>query len=60
MAQPEAIIGETIRLLQSYGHGSGHIFNLGHGITPRVPPEHVAILVETVQSASPAYHTSRS
>lgn len=60
MARPEAIIRETTRLLQSYGHGSGHIFNLGHGITPRVPPEHVAILVETVQSASPAYHASRS
>ncbi len=60
MARPEAIIGETTRLLQSYGHGSGHIFNLGHGITPRVPPEHVAILVETVQNASPAYHTFRS
>ncbi len=56
MADPEAIIHETTRLLQSYGHGSGHIFNLGHGITPRVPPEHVTILVETVQNASPAYH----
>jgi uroporphyrinogen decarboxylase len=60
LASPEAIIDETMRLLQSYGHGSGHIFNLGHGITPQVPPEHVAILVETVQNASSAYHASRS
>ncbi len=34
---------------ESYGAGTGHVFNLGHGITPDVDPERVALLVETVQ-----------
>ena len=36
------------QILDAYGHGSGHIFNLGHGITPDIPPEHVAAMVEAV------------
>jgi uroporphyrinogen decarboxylase len=36
--------------LDSYGGGAGHVFNLGHGITPEVDPERVALLVETVQN----------
>jgi uroporphyrinogen decarboxylase len=40
---------EALRVLDSYGPGSGHVFNLGHGITPEVDPERVALLVETVQ-----------
>ncbi len=28
-----------------------HIFNLGHGITPDVPPEHVAQLMATIRAA---------
>ena len=43
-------------VLASYGHGSGHIFNLGHGITPDVPPEHVQIMVDAVHEFSPAFH----
>jgi len=43
-------------VLASFGHGSGHIFNLGHGITPDVPPEHVAIMVDAVRELSPQYH----
>jgi uroporphyrinogen decarboxylase len=38
-----------LRVLKSYGAGSGHVFNLGHGITPDVDPERVRLLVETVQ-----------
>ena len=34
--------------LDSFGKGAGHVFNLGHGITPAVDPEHVAILIDTV------------
>ncbi len=31
--------------------GSPHIFNLGHGITPQTPPEHLAALVEIIRRA---------
>jgi uroporphyrinogen decarboxylase len=49
-ATPETLRAETLRVLDSYGAGSGHVFNLGHGITPDVDPERVAVLVETVRS----------
>jgi len=35
-------------VLANYGEGVGHVFNLGHGITPDVDPERVAVLVDTV------------
>jgi uroporphyrinogen decarboxylase len=50
LTTPEVIQKETRRVLASYGDGPGHIFNLGHGITPGVPPEHVQVLVETVRA----------
>ncbi len=43
-------------VLESFGHGTGHVFNLGHGITPDVPPEHVTALVDAVHELSPFYH----
>jgi uroporphyrinogen decarboxylase len=49
-APPDVLRAEALRVLDSYGPGSGHVFNLGHGITPEVDPERVALLVETVQS----------
>src|SRR5450432_1802034 len=49
-ATPETLRTETLRVLDSYGAGAGHVFNLGHGITPDVDPERVALLVETVQN----------
>jgi uroporphyrinogen decarboxylase len=54
LAPPETLRAETLRVLQSYGPGAGHVFNLGHGITPEVDPERVALLVETVQAYTPA------
>ena len=48
-APPDELRAETLRVLESYGSGAGHVFNLGHGITPDVDPERVALLVETVQ-----------
>jgi hypothetical protein len=39
-----------------YGQGSGHVFNLGHGITPEVEPEQVRNLVEAVHEQSQPYH----
>jgi uroporphyrinogen decarboxylase len=49
-ASPEALRAETCRVLDSYGAGPGHVFNLGHGITPDVDPERVAVLVDTVRN----------
>ncbi len=43
---------EVQKVLTSYGHGPGHVFNLGHGITPDVPPDHVAIMVDAVHEYS--------
>lgn len=42
--------------LASYGMGSGHVFNLGHGVTPDVSPDHVKAMVDAVHELSPAYH----
>ncbi len=54
---PPAVIRENVaRVLASYGHGSGHVFNLGHGIHPGVDPEHAGAMIEAVHSLSPAYH----
>ena len=44
------------KVLNSFGHGSGHIFNLGHGIKPDIDPEKVAVLVDAVGRLSRAYH----
>lgn len=55
-AKPERIRQEVLRLLESYGHFPGHIFNLGHGIYPDVPPENVAILVDSVHELSRGFH----
>jgi len=55
-AEPEAIRAEVGNVLASYGSGSGHVFNLGHGISQFTPPEHAAALVAAVHELSPAYH----
>jgi len=52
LAPPEVVRAETRRVLESFGRGPGHVFNLGHGITPEVDPERVAVLVETVHAYS--------
>ena len=56
LASPPRIRGEVGRLLAEYGAGPGHVFNLGHGITPGVDPEHVGACVEAVHELSPEYH----
>jgi len=53
---PQAIRDETAKVLASFGAGSGHVFNLGHGISQFTPPDHVAALVDAVHELSPAYH----
>jgi uroporphyrinogen decarboxylase len=53
---PERIEREVATILQQYGNGSGHIFNLGHGVNQHTPPEHVKVLVDAVHAQSRAYH----
>ncbi|MGH8495681.1 MAG: uroporphyrinogen decarboxylase [Gammaproteobacteria bacterium] len=55
-AAPEVIRAEVARALESFGYGSGHVFNLGHGIHPDVDPAHAAVMIEAVQELSPPYH----
>jgi uroporphyrinogen decarboxylase len=55
-ASGERIRAEVATVLDSFGAGSGHVFNLGHGIHPHVNPERVAILVEAVHELSRRYH----
>ncbi len=55
-ASPERIRTEVESILAGFGHGSGHVFNLGHGITPGVNPDHVTAFVDAVQELSPQYH----
>lgn len=51
-AAPEAIERETQKILDAYGAGSGHVFNLGHGISQHVNPEHAGVLVDAVHRLS--------
>lgn len=60
LTSPDCIHQEVEKVLASYGNGSGHIFNLGHGITPQVPIENVEALVNAVQTLSPKYHTVKT
>ncbi len=55
-AGPETVRAEVGKVLASYGHGHGHVFNLGHGISQFTPPEHAAALVAAVHELSPQYH----
>lgn len=56
LSPPAAIEAEAGRILASFGKGSGHIFNLGHGISQFTPPEHVGALVDAVHRLSRGYH----
>lgn len=56
-ASPERIREEVGFILQSYGKGSGHVFNLGHGIQQNVNPEHAKAFIDAVHDLSRPYHT---
>jgi uroporphyrinogen decarboxylase len=56
LSNPAVIRAEARKTLASFGHGEGHVFNLGHGITPEVDPEHLSALLDAVREFSPAYH----
>jgi len=55
-ASPERIRAEVASILEGFGPGSGHVFNLGHGITPDINPDHVTAFVDAVQELSVPYH----
>ena len=55
-AGADAIRREVAAILKGFGAGPGHVFNLGHGITPEVDPEQVAVFVEAVHELSSQYH----
>jgi uroporphyrinogen decarboxylase len=55
-AQPDIIVEKVKTILAKYGAGSGHVFNLGHGILPDINPEHVKAMVDAVHQFSPPYH----
>ncbi len=56
-ASPTRIRAEVARILADFGAGNGHVFNLGHGITPGVNPDNVAAFVEAVHELSEHYHS---
>ncbi|OCX25228.1 uroporphyrinogen decarboxylase [Pseudomonas graminis] len=55
-ANPNAIRQEVSNILASYGSGTGHVFNLGHGITPEVNPANAGAFIEAVHEMSAKYH----
>jgi uroporphyrinogen decarboxylase len=55
-ANPNAIRQEVSNILASYGSGTGHVFNLGHGITPEVDPANAGAFIEAVHEMSAKYH----
>ncbi len=52
-APPDTLRAATRGVLESFGKGPGHVFNLGHGITPGVDPDQVGVLIETVRGYVP-------
>ena len=52
LSSADVIEREVAKILHSYGEGSGHVFNLGHGITQHTPVENAAAMVEAVHRLS--------
>jgi uroporphyrinogen decarboxylase len=57
-ARPDVIRERVAGVLASYGAGTGHVFNLGHGIHPGVDPGHAGAMIEAVTELSPPYHAA--
>jgi uroporphyrinogen decarboxylase len=55
-ADAKRIQFEVEKVLQQFGPGTGHVFNLGHGIHPDMDPEKVAGMIETVHNYSQSFH----
>lgn len=48
---------EVGKILESFGNGNGHVFNLGHGISPGINPDKVSVFVDAVHELSARYHS---
>jgi uroporphyrinogen decarboxylase len=58
LREPAELIRQGVAdTLASYGRGPGHVFNLGHGITPDIDPDKLGVLVDAVHELSPQYHS---
>jgi uroporphyrinogen decarboxylase len=57
LADKKVIRREVNETLNSFGQGNGHVFNLGHGITPDVDPENLTALISAVWELSPGFHS---
>ena len=55
-ASPERIDAQVQKVLADYGQGSGHVFNLGHGIHQHINPDHVKALVDSVHAHGRQFH----
>lgn len=55
-AKKDVIAEKAMGVLESFGEGTGHIFNLGHGILPDVPPENAKFLVDFIKESSMDFH----
>ena len=54
-------IGEGVKsVLEKFGSGSGHVFNLGHGILPETPVENARAMIDAVKRQSAAYHKTEA
>jgi uroporphyrinogen decarboxylase len=52
LTDPVTIERATRAVLAAAGPAPGHVFNLGPGILPATPPEHVALVVDTVHACT--------
>lgn len=57
LSSPARIREEVAAILASYGKGAGHVFNLGHGVTPEVDPANAGAFFDAVVELSPPYHS---
>ncbi|MEA2093972.1 MAG: uroporphyrinogen decarboxylase family protein, partial [Pseudomonadota bacterium] len=55
-AAPDIIREKVAAVLAQFGTGSGHVFNLGHGINPDINPDHAAAMIKAVHELSKPYH----
>jgi uroporphyrinogen decarboxylase len=51
LTDPATVQRAVTSVIEAAGDAPGYVFNLGHGIVPATPPDHVAVLVETVHAA---------